>query len=96
MIEKLFKTRYSPNDLDEEFLDKIGVLAFGTFFNMYKHYPADYNYDDHFGVIITIDGNGKKLQISQIEIAQMKENAAPILFYELEQKLRSRYSDIIK
>jgi hypothetical protein len=32
MIEKLFKTRYSPNDLDEEFLDKIGALAFGTFF----------------------------------------------------------------
>jgi hypothetical protein len=96
VIDKVFKQRYTPVNLDEEFLDKIGVLGFGTFFNMYYHFPSDYNYDERFGVIITVDSSGKSIGLTQSDISAIKEDIAPNLFYELEQKSRVKYSDAMK
>jgi hypothetical protein len=95
-VEAAFEQSYVPKELEEEFMDKVGVLGFAVFFDMFGRYPKDSNYDDS-GIRITIEENGKSTTVgfSRDELAQFGAAKAPNLFYGLEQRFRQKYKQEI-
>ncbi|HYN25214.1 MAG TPA: hypothetical protein VES69_09250 [Pyrinomonadaceae bacterium] len=87
---------YVPKEFTEEFLDKVGILGFGIFFNIVGRFPSEYNYDPRFGVRISFDNNGKKqtVEFNPSELARFEENKAFKLFYLLAQDFRRKFADV--
>jgi hypothetical protein len=90
----LFKKQYTPSVNDEEFLDKVGVLGFHTFYNMYTVFPKDYNYDPSFGVKVIFENATKEQQVVQIspdDISRLPVGSALEAFRVVEQLFRQRF-----
>src|ERR1051326_1587058 len=97
MIDAVFRQTYSPDDLHEEFVDKIGLLGFAVFFNVYGRFPSDYNYDG-FGVRVDFEEDGKKQSVgfSPAELTAFEKNQGPAVFYAFEQTFRKKFAELKK
>jgi hypothetical protein len=91
--ESLFSKQYNPPTLNEEFLDKIGVLGFDTFYNMYNDFPSTYNYDPSFGIRIIwqVAGQQKMVQITPEDIKCIPAGNGLEIFYKIERLYRERF-----
>ena len=89
----LFSKEYTPSINDEEFLDKVGVLVLSTFFNMYKSFPDNYDYNPSFGVCVIWYNAGEKqtVQISPPDIGRMPPGNALDVFRKIEEPYRERF-----
>jgi hypothetical protein len=96
-VEAALEESYVPKDLQEEFLDKAGVLGFVVFFDMFGRYPTDYNYDG-FGIRIAFEDDGKRMTagFSRDELTQIEAAKAPDLFYVLEKGFRQKFKQAVK
>jgi hypothetical protein len=58
VVGDLLEETVIPKDMEEGFMDKVGVLGYGVFFNMFGRWPTDYNYDPKIGVQVTFVKDG--------------------------------------
>jgi len=95
LIGDLFQQSYVPADIHEEFLEKIGVLEFAVFFDLFGRFPSDYEYDDPIGVRIDFERDGKKQSVgfSPNELSGFQQSQGPNVFYAFEQAFRKKFED---
>jgi hypothetical protein len=91
LIVSVLHKAYVPKEFSEEFLDKVGILGFGIFFNLVKRFPSEYHYDPSIGVQIYFDN--KKVGFDAPELAGFEENKAFKLFYLLGESYRKKFND---
>jgi hypothetical protein len=91
-IAEAFDQSYDPKDWEEELRNKVCVLGFGVFFDIYRRSPSEFFYDDD-GVRIGFEYNGKRktVEYDWEELVKLKKTKAVDLFYDLEQGLRKKY-----
>ena len=91
--EVLFKKQYTPSINNEEFLDKVGILGFDTFYNMYYNYPGNYDYDPSFGVHVMWEEAGKPqvVQITPDGINRIPPGNGLEVFSKIERLYRERF-----
>jgi len=91
--EALFKKQYTPSIHDEEFLDKVGIVGFDTFYNMYHSFPRNYDYDPSFGVHVIWDNAGKEqvVRISPDDISRIAPGNGLEIFRKIEELYRERF-----
>jgi hypothetical protein len=91
-VNEAFEQASAPAEMGDEFLDKVCVLGFEVFFDMFRHYPVDYTYDDSGIRIFFVDGgNAKILEFSKDELSKIEAAKAASVFYNLEQAFREKY-----
>jgi hypothetical protein len=92
-VEALFKKQYTPSINDEEFLDKVGIVGFMTFYNTYHTFPRTYDYDPSFGVhvIWNIEGKERVVQISPDDISRIPPGDGLGVFRKIEELYRQRF-----
>lgn len=91
LITNVMHKAYVPKEFSEEFVDKVGILGFGIFFNIVGRFPSEYNYDPSIGVQIYFDN--KKVGFDSPELARFEENKAFKLFYLLGEGYRKKFND---
>jgi hypothetical protein len=78
---------YDPNQPNDEYEDKLGILGFHTFFRLCGKFPQDYTYDDTSGIKLIYDNGGeqKTIVLTPEEMKTPKEDHATILFGKFSQ-----------
>ena len=94
VINEAIHKLYDPKNLNnEEFLDKVGILGFNIYFNIFDEHPLSYNYDPKFGVKIAFDKDGKKqiVQVSPAELKTFEHGKALNLFHLIGKNFREKF-----
>jgi hypothetical protein len=91
--EALFKKQFTPSVGNEEFLDKAGIVGFLTFYNVSGRFPANYYYDDSFGVKVIWDdaGSKKEVVISPADVSGMPAGSGLDVFRKIQELYRERF-----
>jgi len=96
-VQGIVDKSYAPSDLREEFLDKVGILGFLSFFSVAGNFPLTYHYDARFGVRLDFTndkGQKQSILFSTAELVSFKEDKAPKLFHLLEQEFRRKFAEV--
>lgn len=88
----LFDKRFAPSVFDEEFLDKVGILGFMTYYNIYGTFPANYFYDASFGVKVVGEGE-KPVIISPADLVGIPADSGLRVFRKIEDLYRERFKN---
>lgn len=96
VINEAMQKSYDPKNINEEFMDKVGILGFGIYFNMFYGLPLYYSYDPKFGVIIAFDKDGKKetVEVGPSELSTLPQDKALNLFHRLGESFREKFKKI--
>jgi hypothetical protein len=96
MSKTLVNKQYTPSVHDEEFLDKVGIVGFHTFYNMYRGFPRNYDYDDSFGVYVKWESAGKEqvVQLSPDDISGIPQGSGLDVFRKIEELYRQKFDAV--
>jgi hypothetical protein len=96
-LKNIAEKRYAPKQLNDEYEDKLGTFGFDTFYDMCRRFPADYNYDDKFGIKILYDDGGvrKEISITPDEMTAPEPNFGPVLFGHFDKSFRMKIAQAL-
>jgi hypothetical protein len=94
-LKEIADKRYEPKHPSDEYLDKIGILEMGTFFDMCHRYPEGYDYDPTFGVKVLYDNGQKQISLTPEDVITRESNLGLILFARMENLFRTKIHDAL-
>jgi hypothetical protein len=99
VVKKVLNKSYGTENRHDEFLDKVGVLGYGVFFDMFNRFPFDYNYRETFGIEVKFtdaEGHERSVRFTPSELESVSASKEPEVFEVLAQQFRAKYENVAK
>jgi hypothetical protein len=95
-VAQVFRQKYSPQDLDEDFEEKAAILGAAMLYRQFQAWP-NASYDDHAGQDLELESleNGKQIiaRFTSDELRSFHSGTASSVFYAVEQALHQKLSE---